>query len=55
MRSKEQNFKFTKKGTKVKHKKTPHVAALHNSTAWILIADLDKKYNFHLYVNYTEL
>ena len=55
VRSKEQNFKFIKKGTKVKHKKTPHVATLHNSTVWILIADLDKKYNFHLYVIYTEL
>ena len=54
--SKEQNFiKLVKEGTKAKHKKTPHVVILHNSAEWILIADLDKKYNFPLNIAYTEL
>ena len=52
--SKEPNFiKFVKKGTKVKHKNTPHVGTLHNSADRILIADLDKKYWLH--IAYTEL
>ena len=54
--SKEQNlFKFVKKGTKVKHKKALCLGTLHNSADWILIANLDKKYNFPLHIAYMEL
>ena len=31
------------------------IGTLHNSTDWILIADLDKRYNFPLHIAYTEL
>ena len=54
--SKEQNFiKFVMKDTKVNQKKTPHMGTLHQNVDWILIADLDKKYNFPLHIAYTEL
>ena len=56
MKSKEQSFiKFVKKGTKVKHKKHPHVGALDSRADWSLIVDLDKKHNFPLHIAYTEL
>ena len=31
------------------------IGTLHNSTDWILIADLDKRYKFPLHIAYTEL
>ena len=53
--SKEQNFiKLVKKDIKVKQKKTPRVGTLHQSVYLILIADLDKKYNFP-YILLTEV
>ena len=31
------------------------LGTLHNNADWILIADLDKRYNFPLHITYTEL
>ena len=53
--SKEQDFvKFVKKAYKVKQKGL-FIWVHYTSVNWILIADLDKKYNFPLLIAYTQL
>ena len=49
------SIKFVKKGSKVKQKKTLHVGILLQSVGSILVADLDKKYNFPLHIANTGL
>ena len=52
--SKEKDFiKFVEKGSKVR--KGLFMWVHYTSVDWILIADLDKKYNFPFHIAYTEL
>ena len=48
-------IKFVKKGTKVPHKRTPPVGILHQTSDWVLLADIDSNYRFPIHIAFTQL
>ena len=49
------SIKFVKKGTKVSRKRTPPVGILHQTSDWVLLADLDGNYCFLIHITFTQL
>ena len=47
-------IKFVKKGTKVPPKRTPPVGILHQTSDWVLLADIDNNYCFPIHIAFTQ-
>ena len=49
------SVKSVNEGTKVPHKRTPPVGILHQTSDWVLLADIDSNYHFPIHIAFTQL
>ena len=49
------SIKFVKKRTKLPHKRTPPVGILHQTSDWVLLADIDTNCRFAIHTAFTHL